>query len=216
MSLVENYLAEYIDKMQPLCKGRLGEIQSEAYKSGLPIIPNEVVKLMGFVLGIRKPTKILEIGTAVGFSAGFMSTFLPKEGSIVTIDRYPMMIEQAKENFKLLGIEDKVTLLEGDANVILPTIEGKFDFAFMDAAKGQYIYMLPHVLRLVGKGGIIMVDDVLQEGRVAKGYTEVPRRQRTIHKRLNEFLKEITHNEKLRTAILSIGDGVALIEKLED
>ena len=140
----------------------------------------------------------MEIGTAVGFSAGFMSTFLPKEGSIVTIDRYPMMIEQAKENFKLLGIEDKVTLLEGDANVILPTIEGKFDFAFMDAAKGQYIYMLPHVLRLVGKGGIIMVDDVLQEGR------------------LNEFLKEITHNEKLRTAILSIGDGVALIEKLED
>ncbi len=216
MSLVENYLAEYIYDMQPLCKGKLGEIQLDAYNKGLPIISNEVVKLMGFILGIHRPVKILEIGMAVGFSSGFMSTFLPENGSITTIDRYPMMIEQAKENFKLLGIEDKVTILEGDANNILPTLEDKFDFVFMDAAKGQYIYMLPHVLRLTRKGGVIMADDVLQEGRVAQGYTEIPRRQRTIHKRLNEFLHEITHNEKLRTSILSIGDGVALIEKLED
>ncbi len=216
MSLVENYLAEYIEDMQPLCKGKLGEIQADAYEKGLPIIPNEVVKLMGFVLGIHKPVNVLEIGMAVGFSSGFISEFLPEEGHITTIDRYPMMIEQAKINFRLLGIEDKVTILEGDANKILPELKGEFDFVFMDAAKGQYIYMLPHVLRLTRKGGVIMVDDVLQEGRVAQGYTEIPRRQRTIHKRLNEFLHEITHNEKLRTSILSIGDGVALIEKLED
>lgn len=216
MSLVENYLAEYIDKLQPLCRGKLGEIQADAYERGLPIIPNEVVKLMGFILGIHKPAKILEIGMAVGFSAGFMETFLPEDGSITTIDRYPMMIEEARKNFKALGIEDRVKILTGDANDILPTLEGNFDFVFMDAAKGQYIYMLPHVLRLTRKGGIIMVDDVLQDGRVAQGYTEIPRRQRTIHKRLNDFLHEITHNEKLRTAVLSIGDGVALIEKLED
>lgn len=216
MSLVEDYLAIYVDDLQPLCEGELGNIQKDAYEKGLPIISNEVVKLMGFVLGIKKPVKILEIGMAVGFSAGFMSTFLPENGSITTIDRYPMMIEEAKINFKRLGLENKITILEGDANDILPTLEDKFDFVFMDAAKGQYIYMLPHVLRLTKRGSIIMVDDVLQEGRVAQGYTEIPRRQRTIHKRLNDFLHEITHNDKLRTSILTIGDGVALIEKLED
>ena len=216
MSLVEKYLAEYVDGLQPLCKGELGDIQKTAYENGLPIIPNEVVKLMGFVLGIKTPVKVLEIGMAVGFSAGFISGFLPENGSITTIDRYPMMIEEAKINFKRLGLEDRVTILEGDANNILPTLDDKFDFVFMDAAKGQYIYMLPHVLRLTKAGSIIMVDDVLQEGRVAREYTEIPRRQRTIHKRLNDFLYEITHNDKLRTSILTIGDGVALIEKLED
>ncbi len=216
MSLVENYLAEYVDDLQPLCKGKLGEMQKAAYEEGLPIIPNDVAKLMGFVLGIKRPARILEIGMAVGFSASYMSSFLPEDGSIITIDRYPMMIEQAKANFKKLGLEDKITILEGDANTILPTLDGKFDFVFMDAAKGQYIYMLPHVLRLTEPGSIIMVDDVLQDGRVAQGYTDIPRRQRTIHKRLNDFLYEITHNDKLRTAILTIGDGVALIEKLED
>lgn len=216
MSLVENYLAEYVDDLQPLCKGKLGEMQKAAYEEGLPIIPNDVAKLMGFVLGIKRPARILEIGMAVGFSASYMSSFLPEDGSIITIDRYPMMIEQARANFKKLGLEDKITILEGDANTILPTLDGKFDFVFMDAAKGQYIYMLPHVLRLTEPGSIIMVDDVLQDGRVAQGYTDIPRRQRTIHKRLNDFLYEITHNDKLRTAILTIGDGVALIEKLED
>lgn len=216
MSLVEDYIAEYIENMLTDCPGELGELQKKAYEEGLPIIPKDVVKLLGFVLGIKKPKAILEIGMAVGFSASFMTQFLPEDGYIKTIDRYPVMIERAKENFEKFGLENKITVLEGNANDILPKMDEKFDFVFMDAAKGQYITILPDVLRLTKKGGIIMADDILQDGRVAQDYMEIPRRQRTIHKRLNEFLYEITHNEKLRTSVLTVGDGVALIEKLED
>lgn len=216
MSLVENYLAEYINNIQTNCDGDLGELQKWAYEQGLPIIPKDVVKLLGFVLGLKKPKAILEIGMAVGFSASYMSQYLSEDGYIKTIDRYPLMIERARANFKKFGLEDKITILEGNANDILPTMDEKFDFVFMDAAKGQYITILPEVLRLTKVGGIIMADDILQDGRVAQDYFEIPKRQRTIHKRLNEFLQEITHNEKLRTSILTVGDGVALIEKLED
>ncbi len=216
MSLVEDYLAEYIDNMQTDCDGELGELQKWAYEQGLPIIPKDVVKLLGFVLGLKKPKAILEIGMAVGFSASYMSQFLPEDGYIKTIDRYPLMIEMARENFKKFNLQDKITVLEGNANDILPTMDEQFDFVFMDAAKGQYITILPEVLRLTKVGGVIMADDILQEGRVAQDYFEIPRRQRTIHKRLNEFLQEITYNSKLRTSILTVGDGVALIEKLED
>lgn len=216
MSLVENYIQEYLDNLQPLCEGELGELQKYAYEKEIPIIPKDVVQLLGIILGLVKPVKILEIGMAVGFSASFMTGYLQEGGHLTTIDRYDVMIKQAKENFKCLGVEDKVTILEGNANDILPTLNEEYDFIFMDAAKGQYIQILPDVLRLLKKGGIIMADDILQEGRVAQGYEEVPRRQRTIHKRMNEFLYEITHNPKLKTSILTIGDGVALIQKTED
>lgn len=216
MSLVENYIQEYLDNLQPLCEGELGELQKYAYEKEIPIIPKDVVQLLGIILGLVKPVKILEIGMAVGFSASFMTGYLQEGGHLTTIDRYDVMIKQAKENFKRLGVEDKVTILEGNANDILPELNEEYDFIFMDAAKGQYIQILPDVLRLLKKGGIIMADDILQEGRVAQGYEEVPRRQRTIHKRMNEFLYEITHNPKLKTSILTIGDGVALIQKTED
>lgn len=214
--LVEKYLSDYIDKIQPHCTGELGELQENSYNEGLPIIPNDVVRLLGVLLSMHKPEKILEIGMAVGFSASYMAGFLPEKGYIKTIDRYPIMIERAKENFKRLGVEDKITILQGDAAEVLPNLEDKFDFIFMDAAKGQYIQILPEVLRLLRKGGIIFADDVLQDGRVAMGYDEVPRRQRTIHKRMNEFLNEISTNPKLKSSILTIGDGVAIIQKLED
>lgn len=216
MSLVEDYISEYLDNMLTDCDGELGELQRKAYKEGLPIIPKDVVKLLGFILGIKKPKAILEIGMAVGFSSSYMAQFLPDDGYIKTIDRYPMMIERAKENFKKFGLEDKITILEGNANDVLKGLDEKFDFVFMDAAKGQYINILPDILRLTKKGSIIMADDIFQEGRVAQDYYSIPRRQRTIHKRLNEFLYEITHNDKLRTTLLTVGDGVALIEKLED
>lgn len=214
--LVEKYLEDYVLNMLTYCEGELGELQRQSYEEGLPIIPKDVVKLLGFVLGLYKPVKILEIGMAVGFSAAYMSSFLPKNGHITTIDRYPLMIERAKANFKRLGVEDRITILEGDANIVLKTLDDKFDFVFMDAAKGQYINILPDVLRLLRVGGVIMTDDILQDGRVAQDYFEIPRRQRTIHKRLNEFLDTITHSDKLRTSILTIGDGVALIEKLKE
>lgn len=212
--LVEKYLEDYVLDMLEFCDGDLGQLQKESYEMGLPIIPKDVVKLLGFVLGLKKPVKILEIGMAVGFSASYMSGFLPKGGHITTIDRYPLMIEKAKANFKRFGLEDKITILEGDANDILKTLKSdEYDFVFMDAAKGQYINILPDVLRVLKVGGVVMADDILQDGRVAMDYFEIPKRQRTIHKRLNEFLYTITHRKDLRTSILTIGDGVALIEK---
>lgn len=216
MSLVENYLAEYIDNIQPKCEGELGKLQEESYELGIPIIPNDVVRLLSLLLGMVKPNRILEIGMAVGFSSSLMAKFLEEDGSIDTIDRYPLMIEKARANFKKFGLEDKVNILEGNANDILPTLKGPYDVIFMDAAKGQYIQILPEVMRLVRVGGLIIADDVLQEGRVAQEYEEVPRRQRTIHKRMNEFLYEISHNTKMRSSILTIGDGVAVIQKIEE
>lgn len=216
MALVQDYLKDYIDNIQQHCIGELGELQQDAYKKGLPIIPNDVVRLMAFLLEMHKPKEILEIGMAVGFSASFMCGYLPNDGHITTIDRYPMMIDAARENFKKLGVEDKITIMVGDALDILPTLENKYDFIFMDAAKGQYIQFLPYALKLLKKGGIMVADDVLQEGRVAQDYNEIPRRQRTIHKRMNEFLSEISNNPKLTSSILTIGDGVALIRKVED
>ncbi len=214
--LVEKYLEDYVLNMLDYCDGELGELQKQSYELGLPIIPKDVVKLLGFILGLTKPVKILEIGMAVGFSATFMTQFIPENGHITTIDRYPLMIEKAKANFKRLNVEDKITILEGDANDVLKTLDEKYDFVFMDAAKGQYINILPDVLRLLKVGGVIMADDILQDGRVAMKYEEIPKRQRTIHKRMNEFLNTVTHREDLRTSILTIGDGVALIEKLKE
>lgn len=216
MSLVENYIHEYLENLQPFCEGELGQLQKTSYEKEVPIIPKDVVQFLGVVLSIIKPKKILEIGMAVGFSASYMTGFLQKGGHLTTIDRFDVMIKQAKENFKRLGVEDKVTILEGNANDILPTLDEQYDFIFMDAAKGQYIQILPDVLRLLKKGGVIIADDILQEGRVAQAYEEVPKRQRTIHKRMNEFLNEITNNPKLKSSILTIGDGVAFIQKIED
>lgn len=216
MSLVADYLEDYIKNLQPICAGELGEIQKRAYDKNVPIIPNDVVKLIGFVLSIAKPRSILEIGTAIGFSSSYMSTFLQEGGHITTIDRFPVMYEQAKENYKKLNLEDKITLLEGDAKDILPTLEGEFDVVFADAAKGQYIHFLPDIYRLTKVGGIIIADDILQDGRVARNLREIERRQRTMHGRLNDFLWEITHNPALRTSILTVGDGVALCHKIKN
>jgi predicted O-methyltransferase YrrM len=171
---------------------------------------------MGVILGIKKPKRILEIGMAVGFSASFMVGMLPEDGKLVTIDRYPLMIEKAKANFERLGVRDKIELIEGDANEVLSKLDGEFDFVFMDAGKGQYINILEDVIRLTKVGGVIMTDDIFQSGQVALPPEEIPHRNRTIYNRLNKFMEAITTDKRLRTSLLTIGDGVALMEKLED
>jgi predicted O-methyltransferase YrrM len=216
MSLINNELEVYLRNMLTDCEGDVGQLQRDCYEEGLPIIPKEVVKLLEFQLSVLRPKKILEIGMCVGFSAILMSGYLAEGGKITTIDRYPIMIERAKENFAKFGVEDKIEMLIGHATEVVKDIDDKFDFIFMDFAKGQYIQILPDVLRLLNTGGVIMVDDILQDGTVALDRLGVPRRQRTIHTRLNDFLQEITHNEKLKTSILTIGDGVALIHKIKD
>jgi len=216
MSLTYSYLTDYLKTIQPLCDGILGDIQKDAYDNGIPIIPNDVAKLISFVLSVKKPEKILEIGCAIGFSSSLMSNFISMQGTITTIDRFDVMIKKAKENFKKQGLENIITLLEGDAKDILPTIDDKFDVIFMDCAKGQYINILPQCYRLLKVDGILIVDDILQNGTVALERKKVKRRQRTIHHRLRAFLWEITHNPSLRTSILTIGDGVALCHKIKE
>lgn len=216
MSFVENYLNDYLQDIQPLCDGVLGDIQREAYEQNIPIIPNDVVKLISFILSIKKPKKILEIGTAVGFSSSLMSRFLDTDGTITTIDRYDIMIKQAKINFKKQNLENIITLLEGDACDILPTINDMYDVVFMDGAKGQYIQILPECMRLLKVGGILIADDVLQDGKIAKDRFSIPRRQRTIYKRMRNFLWEISHNPSLQTSIMTVGDGVAVCHKLSE
>ena len=214
--LTDDYVQNYLKEVLPMCDGILGEIQKISYEQDVPIIPNEVVRLLSFILSIKKPKRILEIGAAVGFSSGLMSKFLSDGGKITTIDRFDIMIEQFRENRKKMGLEDKIELIEGNACEVLPRLSEKFDVIFLDAAKGQYIQMLPDCIRLLETGGILIADDVLQNGNIAKKREEIPRRQRTIHTRMRNFLWEITHNDALETSILTIGDGVALCCKVSD
>lgn len=216
MSFICDDVLKYLNILQPLCDGVLGDIQKKAYEENVPIIPNDVVKLVSFILSIKRPKKILEIGAAIGFSSGLMSEYLADGGDITTIDRFDVMIEHFKENRAKLKLENKVKLLEGDACDILPTLNERYDVIFLDAAKGQYIQMLPHCLRLLNVGGIFIADDVLQNGNIAKERLEIPRRQRTIHTRMRDFLWEITHNECLKTSVLTIGDGVAVCHKIKE
>ncbi|MFI3231272.1 MAG: O-methyltransferase [bacterium] len=214
MSLIESNLDKYINNLLPKVEGDLGELQEKSYQEGVPIIPNDVVRFMSVILSVKKPKRILEIGCAVGFSASFMTQFLQEGGSITTIERYSVMIEKAKANIKNLGLTDKITLIEGDANEVLKTLkDDEYDVIFMDAGKGQYINILPDVYRLLKVDGILIADDLLQDGNVAKDRLEIEKRQRTIHTRLNSFIYEITHNKALDTSILPIGDGVAICYK---
>lgn len=213
---VEDYISKYIRVLQPPYEGVLSEIQEEAIDNDVPIVPHEVARFLSVILTMKKPKRILEIGTAVGFSASLMSKYLDDGGHITTIDRYDIMLADAKKNIARMGIEDKVTILEGDANDILPTLEGPYDVIFMDAGKGQYMNFLPHCLRLMPVGGILIADDILQGGYIAKSRYAVERRQRTIHKRLRNFLWEITHNPILETCLLPVGDGIALCYKKEE
>ena len=157
--------------------------------------------------------KILEVGTAIGFSALLMSEYAPQGCHITTIEKYEKRIPLAKENFKKAGKEDKITLLEGDAVEILADMQETFDFIFMDAAKGQYIHFLPDILRLLEPGGLLVSDNILQDGDIVESKYAVTRRNRTIHNRMREYLYALTHHEELETVILPVADGVTLSTK---
>ena len=206
----------YLRTVQPMYDGILGEIQKQSIEQDVPIVPHETARLLSVLLSIKKPKKILEIGTAVGFSAGLMSRYLQQGGTITTIDRFEVMLKDARENIKKMNLEDTVTILEGDAADILPTLQQQYDVIFLDAAKGQYGNFLPHCIRLLTVGGILIVDDVLQGGSIAKTRFSVPRRQRTIHKRMRNFLWDISHNDCLESCILPVGDDVAIYYKKSD
>ncbi len=191
----------------------LNALETEAKKTGVPIIRQQTQSLLRFLLCANQPRRILEVGTATGFSALFMSEYAPDDCEIMTIEKYEQRIPIAKENFRRAGKEGSIRLLEGDAAEILPQLDTQFDFIFMDAAKGQYLNFLPDVLRLLTAGGMLVSDNVLQDGDVLESRYAITRRNRTIHTRMRDYLYELKHNETLETVILPLGDGVTLSVK---
>ena len=192
----------------------LEEIEQQAHIDGVPIIRKEMESFLRVMLTITKPKRILELGTAVGYSAILMSEAIEKDASIITIENYEKRIVQARDNFKKADKEDVITMLEGDAMEIMPGLEGdSFDFVFMDAAKAQYIHFLPEVMRLMKKGAVLITDNVLQEGDIIQSKYVVRRRDRTIHKRMREYLEVVKNHPELETTIVPIGDGITISVK---
>ncbi len=208
----ERFIA-YINSLDEENPAYLNELEAYARKTDVPIIRRQMQSLLRVLFALNRPKQILEVGTAIGFSALFMSEYAPEDCHITTIEKYEKRIPLAKENFEKAGKADKITLLEGDAKEILAELTGSYDFIFMDAAKGQYIHFLPDVLRLLRSGGILVSDNVLQDGDIIESRFAVTRRNRTIHSRMREYLYELKHNDALETVILTLGDGTAVSVK---
>lgn len=211
--IVDERLVTFINSFDTGNTEMLDRIEKEAIETYVPIIRKEMQTFLKTLLAIKKPARILEVGTAVGFSAILMAEYNPVKCEIVTIENYEKRIPIARENFKRTGKEEQITLLEGDAAEVLKEIKEPFDFIFMDAAKGQYIHFMPEVLRLLKKDGILVSDNVLQDGDIIESRYVVTRRNRTIHKRMRDYLYQLTHHEKLVTSILPIGDGITVSVK---
>lgn len=208
--IVDERLVTYINSLDTGNTSILDQIEKEALDSYVPIIRKEMQQFLKLLLAMKCPMRILEVGTAVGFSSILMAEYDPVPCEITTIENYEKRIPIAKENFIRAGKEKQITLLEGDAAQILPTLTETYDFIFMDAAKGQYIHFMPDILRLLGSEGTLVSDNVLQDGDIIESRFAVTRRNRTIHKRMREYLYELTHDEHLVTAVLPIGDGVTV------
>ena len=211
--VVKEELLDFMRTQQKKLPGELGKLEEEAHVAEVPDIPHETVVFLKFLLGQLQPERILEIGAAIGFSSSVMATTIGENAHVTTIDRFDVMIEKAKKNYERLGLTDKVTLLEGQAADILPELSGPYDFIFMDSAKSKYIEFLPECLRLLRKGGVLMVDDIFQGGTILLPDEEIPRGKRAIHRKLNEFLRVVMDHPDLTSTILPLGDGVILMTK---
>lgn len=208
--IVDERMITYIHSLErPECP-LIEAIEQEALCARVPIIRKETQSFLKVLLLMKKPMRVLEVGTAVGFSAILMSEYLPRGGRITTIEKYEKRIPVARDNFRRAGKEEQITLLEGDALEIMRSLEESYDFIFMDAAKGQYIYYLPEAVRLLAPEGVLVSDNVFQDGDVIQSRFAVERRNRTIHSRMREYLYELKHHEKLQTSLLPLGDGVAV------
>lgn len=208
--IIDERMVTYINSLDTGNGVFLDRLEQQAKKDDVPIIRREMQSFLKVLLQIKRPKRILEVGTAVGFSAILMCENTPEDTHITTIEKYEKRIPQAKENFRLADVEERITFLEGDALEILKELKGSFDFIFMDAAKGQYIHFLPEVLRLLEKDGILVSDNVLQEGDIIESHFAVERRNRTIYKRMREYLYELKHDARLLTSIVPVGDGAAV------
>ena len=211
--IIDERMAVFIDSLDKGNSSLLNTIEKEALEAQVPIIRRPTQSLLKFLLALIRPARILEVGTAVGFSALLMGEFGVENCRITTIEKQKDRILAARENFRRAGREGRITLLEGDAGEVLKELEGSYDMIFMDAAKGQYIRFFPEVLRLLSPGGLLVSDNVLQDGDVVQSRFAVTRRNRTIHARMREYLYLIKHHPALESAVLPVGDGVALSTK---
>ena len=202
---------EYLDIISPVNSKAIEEIRAEAKKNYIPIIKRDTENFLKFVLKMQNPGSILEIGCAVGYSAAVMLE--NSDADIVTVEKMPERVEEAKRNIKYADFESRASILEGDAGEILKSLADKgekFDFIFMDAAKAQYITWLPIVKKLLKESGMIFSDNCLQEGDLAESSFAIRKRDKTIHKRMREYIYLLLHDETLESWIFSIGDGVLL------
>ncbi len=213
--IVDERMVTFMNSLELPEDPLLEAIESEALESFVPIIRTETKSLLKVLLTLAKPMRILEVGTAVGYSALVMQTYGPENCKITTIENYAKRIPVARANFARAGKESDITLIEGDALEVMKGLTGPYDFIFMDAAKGQYIHYLPEAMRLLVPGGLLVSDNVLQDGDVINSRFAVERRNRTIHSRMREYLFELKHREDLQTVILPVGDGVAVSVKAE-
>ena len=213
--IVDERMVTYIRSLEVPESAVIEAIEQEALRDRVPIIRKEMQSFLKVLLMIKRPMRILEVGAAVGFSSILMSEYMPEGGHITTIENYDKRIPIARANFKRAGKEEQIDLIEGDALEVMHGLEGPYDLIFVDAAKGQYIHYLPEVMRLLGTDGVLVSDNVLQEGDIIESRFAVERRNRTIHSRMREYLWELTHNDCLETVVLPVGDGVTVSTRLK-
>ena len=201
-------IRDYLYSLEPEPDERLEELRAYAEKERVPIIRRETESFLRTLIRARDPKHILEIGTAIGYSALVMAGCTG--GDILTMENYEKRIPIARSNIERAGLSERIRLMEGDAGELLAGLSGSFDFIFLDAAKGQYINWLPDIVRLMDRGAILFADNVLQDLTVLESRFTVERRERTTHSRMREFLHAIKHDERLESSVLPIGDGVSI------
>ena len=211
--IIDERFRTYINSIDTPHTEFLEKLYQEALENDVPVIRREMQSFLKTFLLIARPEKILEVGTAVGFSSILMAEYAPKPCHITTVENYEKRVAEAKKNIPASGHGDRISLIEGDAAVILKTLEGPYDMIFMDAAKGQYINFLPEVKRLMRSGSVLISDNVLQDGDIIQSRFVVERRDRTIHKRMRDYLYTIKHDEELSTSIVPLGDGITISVK---
>lgn len=211
--ITDERITSYINSLDTGHTPFLEELEQRAKADRVPIIRREMQSFLKVFLAVQRPQKILEVGTAVGFSAILMAEYGRPDAQITTIENYEKRFSQAEENFRKSGFRDRITFLKGDAAEVMKGLEGSYDLIFMDAAKGQYIHFLPEVLRLLSTGGVLISDNVLQDGDIIESRFAVERRNRTIHRRMREYLHTLKHHPLLLTSVIPLGDGITLSVK---
>lgn len=213
--IVNDRIRDYLHSLESSQGVLLDTIEKDASRDNVPIIRRETGALLRTLVAALRPSQILEIGTAVGYSALLMCRAMPGTCHITTIEKYGKRIPMARENFRKAGEEHRITLLEGDAGEILKELEGReFQLVFMDAAKGQYLNWLPLLQNLMPVGSVLISDNVLQDGDIVESRFGVERRNRTIHARMRDYLHTLKHREEFETAVIPIGDGVAVSTRI--